>query len=95
MYMNKTQMVESYAATYEVSKVQAKVEIERVFGFLEGVLATGESVQVTGFGTFSVHEKPESTKRNPQNGAEVIVPKHKVPKFKYGATLKSAVNGGN
>lgn len=89
--MNKTQMVENYSETYEVSKRQAADEINRVFEFIQDTLVAGEVLQITGFGTFSTKDKPEYTARNPKDGSEVIVPKHKVPKFKAGAGLKKAV----
>lgn len=90
--MNKTQAIENYAESYEISKVQAKAELERVFGFIQDTLAAGEELQITGFGTFSTVQKEAAVKRNPSNGEPVDVPAHKVPKFKAGRVLRSAVN---
>jgi len=50
-------------------------------------------VALVGFGTFEVRKRAARTGRNPQTGAELKIKAAKVPAFKAGATLKTAVNG--
>ncbi len=58
-------------------------------------LAAGMTVPLTGFGVFSVVHREEQVRPNPQKpGEKVTVPAHNAPKFKAGAKLKQAVNGG-
>lgn len=45
-------------------------------------LIKGEKVQILGFGTFSVVEKPERKGRNPRTGEEITIPQHSVVRFK-------------
>ena len=52
----------------------------------------GNELFFHGFGTFEVHERAARTGRNPQTGAEMIIPACKVPSFKAGKALKAAVN---
>lgn len=59
-------------------------------------LAAGKVVPLTGFGQFSVVHREEQVRPNPQKpGEKVTVPAHNAPKFKAGAKLKAAVNGGS
>ena len=55
-------------------------------------LAEGESIQLTGFGTFEIRERPERDGRNPKTGEAIKIAACKAPAFKAGKTLKDAVN---
>jgi DNA-binding protein HU-beta len=52
----------------------------------------GESVPLIGFGTFEVRDRSARTGRNPRTGEEWKIKEAKVPAFKAGTALKSAVN---
>ena len=56
-------------------------------------LAKGESVQLVGFGTFSVKERAAREGRNPRTGEIVRIAAAKSPAFKAGKALKDKVNG--
>ena len=56
------------------------------------VLQRGDSISLPGFGTFEVRERGERTGRNPKTGEQLKISASKVPAFKPGATLKTAVN---
>ena len=91
--MNKMTAIDNYAVTYDVTKVQAKAELERVFDFIMDTLADGETLEIQGFGSFGVKHKEACVKYNPQDTTQKInVPAKDVPYFKPGATLKKAVN---
>ena len=55
-------------------------------------LKKGEKVQLVGFGTFEVSERPAREGRNPQTGETMTIAASKAPKFKAGKALKDAVN---
>ena len=55
-------------------------------------LVKGEKVQVIGFGTFEVSERPAREGRNPRTGATMTIAASKAPKFKAGKALRDAVN---
>lgn len=57
-------------------------------------LAAGSDVNLPGFGKFIVTDKEAGEKRNPSNGEMVMVPAHKAARFKVGAGIKKAINGG-
>jgi DNA-binding protein HU-beta len=46
---------------------------------------------LTGFGTFSVRERPARTGHNPKTGEPMEIKASKAPVFKAGKTLKDAI----
>ena len=55
-------------------------------------MVAGEKVQLVGFGTFEVNERPERQGVNPATGEKITIAAKKVVKFKAGADLTDAVN---
>jgi integration host factor subunit beta len=58
-------------------------------------LASGERIEVRGFGSFSLHYRPPRVGRNPKTGDSVEVPDKYVPHFKPGKELRDKVNSVN
>lgn len=58
-------------------------------------LASGERIEIRGFGSFSLHYRPPRVGRNPKTGDSVEVPDKYVPHFKPGKELRDRVNAGN
>jgi len=55
-------------------------------------LIKGETVKLSGFGTFSVRDKRERMGRNPKTGREVPITPRRVLGFKPSQVLKERVN---
>ena len=89
--MNKTELINAVAAKAEISKKDAEKAIAAVFGSIEDALKAGDKVQLIGFGTFEVKERAARTGHNPKTGASIEIAAAKVPSFKAGAALKTAV----
>src|SRR5437868_7779200 len=64
--------------------------LERMCSALEG----GESVKISGFGTFSVRQKGRRVGRNPKTGEEVPILPRRVLVFRPSHALKARINGG-
>jgi DNA-binding protein HU-beta len=90
--MNKTQLVDAVAEASSVSKVKAAEAVEAVLASISGALATGDSVTLVGFGTFSVVQRKAREGRNPNTGKAIKIAAKKAPKFAAGKALKEAVN---
>ena len=73
-----------------------KVDVEKVLkAFTETVadeLKKGEKIQLVGFGTFEVAERPAREGRNPRTGETMKIAASKAPKFKAGKALKDSIN---
>ena len=88
---NKAQLIETVAEKTDLTKKDATVAVDAVFGSIQDYLKVGEKVQLIGFGNFEVRERAARKGRNPQTGKEIQIPASKVPAFKPGKALKDAV----
>ena len=87
--MNKKELVAAVAEQAGLKKVDAEKAFTAV---VEGALKAGDKVQLVGFGTFEVAERPEREGRNPRSGETMTIAASKNPKFKAGKALKDAIN---
>jgi len=55
-------------------------------------LASGERIEIRGFGSFSLHYRPPRKGRNPKTGESVALVGKYVPHFKPGKELRERVN---
>jgi DNA-binding protein HU-beta len=90
--MKKTDVVNAVADAADLSKADAGRVLDAVINVITKALKSGDSVTLTGFGTFSVRERAARQGRNPQTGATIKIKKSKNPGFKAGKALKDAVN---
>jgi len=90
--VNKNDLVTAVAEDSGLSKKDAKVAVESVINNISSSLTNGSTVQLIGFGTFSVVERAAKKGVNPATGAPIHIPACKTVKFKCGSSLKEAVN---
>ena len=67
--------------------------LETVLDRLSRSLENGQSVKISGFGTFSVRQKGRRIGRNPKTGVEVPILPRRVLVFRPSQVLKAHVNG--
>jgi len=92
--LNKTELIAAIAEDTNLSKADAGRAFDSALEHLSRALVRGESVQLIGFGTFTVASRAERTGRNPSTGQPITIKASKSPKFSAGKALKDAVNGG-
>ena len=90
--MNKTELIEKIAAGAELSKADAKKALDATVEAIKEELTNGGKVQLVGFGTFAVSERPAREGINPSTKEKITIAAKKVAKFKAGAELADAVN---
>lgn len=90
--MNKQELVAAMADKSGLSKVDSEKFVKAFEETVKEALGKGESIQLIGFGTFSVSERSARTGRNPQTGKEIQIAAKKVVKFKAGKALDETVN---
>jgi integration host factor subunit alpha len=66
--------------------------LETVLDRMSSALEAGESVKISGFGTFSVRQKGRRVGRNPKTGIEVPILPRRVLVFRPSQVLKAHVN---
>ena len=90
--MTKQDLVNNAANSAGVTKKAAAEVLEAVLEGITKSLKKGESVTITGFGTFRVSKRAARTGVNPRNPSQKIkIPAMKLPAFKAGKSLKDAV----
>ena len=90
--MNKGDLIEKVVEETNLSKADATRAVDAVLSAISGSLASGESVALTGFGTFEVRSRAARTGRTPKTGETLQIAASKAPGFKPGKALKDAVN---
>jgi DNA-binding protein HU-beta len=73
------------------SKKEAEAVVDSVFEAIAKALKEGDRVNLAGFGTFTVIDKPSRKGRHPKTGEEIDITAKKVPKFSPGKGLKDVV----
>jgi len=91
--MNRKELVDALSAKTDSTKADAERNIAALIEIITATLQKGDPVSLVGFGSFEVRARAARTGRNPKTGEELKIKASKVPAFKAGATLKSAVNG--
>jgi len=89
--MTKAELVEAIAAGADITKVKAEAALKAALEAITAALKEGDSVQLTGFGTFAVRKRGARTGRNPATGETIQIKASKVPSFRAGKQLKDAV----
>jgi len=83
--MNKSALIEAVAAKAQVSKAEAAKVLDAALEAAVEAVKKGEGLQLVGYATLAVVEKPARKAKNPRTGAIVEVPAKKVVKIKPGA----------
>lgn len=89
--MNKTELIETIAEQAGLSKAGAEKAVAAFTNTVTDCLKKGESVVVTGFGTFLTSERPPRKGRNPRTGETIEVPATRGLRFKPSPALKAEV----
>ncbi|GAJ28795.1 integration host factor subunit alpha [Acidomonas methanolica] len=76
-----------------LSRHESAELLESVLEQIMRVLEQGDSVKLSGFGTFSVRQKGRRIGRNPKTGVEVPILPRSVLIFRPSQILKAKVNG--
>ncbi len=90
--MNKNELIAAVAEKSALSKKDAEKALNAFVSSVTDALAAGEKVQLVGFGTFEVKDRPARTGHNPLTGAVIDIAASKAPVFKAGKALKESVN---
>ena len=89
--MTKVELINAVAAQTGLKKKDAEAAVNSVFETIQTNLASGEKVQIVGFGTFGIKERAERQGRNPFSGETITIAASKHAVFTAGKALKDAV----
>lgn len=89
--MTKADMADAIFEKVGLSKKEAQDIIEIIFDTLKQTFKEGESVKVSGFGTFHVRKKAARRGRNPKTGEDLEIAPRKVITFRASNKLKLSI----
>ena len=90
--MTKQDLIAAAAQAAGVTKKDAQAVLDGVIDTITGTLKKGDSVTITGFGTFKISHRAARSGVNPRNPQQKIqIPAMKLPAFKAGKSFKDAV----
>lgn len=91
--MTKSELIEALAEKYPhlpIKEVEAGVKT--IIDNMAETLASGERIEIRGFGSFSLHYRAPRVGRNPKTGESVSLEAKYVPHFKPGKELRERVD---
>ena len=86
--MNKAEFVAKVAEKSGLTRKQADAAVAAFTQTVTETLKEGDKLQLMGFGTFEVKERPARTGRNPATGESIEITASKAPVFKAGKSFK-------
>ncbi len=89
--MTKADLADKLYEKIGLPKKEATSIVETLFDSMKSILAEGESIKITGFGTFLVRKKNARKGRNPKTGMELEIEQRKVVTFKPSLQFKDLV----
>ncbi len=91
--MTKSELIEQLAEQQpHLAYRDVEFAVNQILDYVCNALANGERVEIRGFGSLSLHYRPERVGRNPKTGDRVYVPAKHVPHFKPGRELRERVD---
>jgi integration host factor subunit alpha len=92
MALTKIDIIESVIDKLGITKKNTARIVETVFEIMKEQLAGGNTVKISGYGSFLVKDKKARRGRNPQTGDEMEISARKVLIFKSSPVLRKALN---
>ena len=90
--MTKSDLVEVLSKNQRyLAPKDVEVVVRSLINILSNSLASGERIEIRGFGSFNLHYHPSRIGRNPRTGESVNIPGKYVPHFKPGKELRKRV----
>lgn len=90
--MTKKDIIKAIARNHSLTNAQAQSIVDDVIGIITDAVADGDSVTITGFGTFKpVTHAPKSC-INPRTGEHMELPELNSVNFKAGRPFKERLN---
>jgi len=87
--IRKKSLINTVAQATNNTQEYTREVIERFLSEMISELAKGNRLEFRGFGVFEVVLRKQKRARNPKTRQEVLVPPHKVVRFRMGKEMKN------
>jgi len=93
--VTKSDLIEAIAKQQShLAHRDVELAVKCILEQMSQALASGERIEIRGFGSFSLHYRPPRMGRNPKTGDSVALSGKYVPHFKPGKELRERANRG-
>ena len=89
--MTKAEIVTRINEKTGIEKVAVLAIVEELMTSIRENMSNGENVYLRGFGTFHIVERKEKIGRNISKNTSVVIPAHKIPRFKPSKEFKAKI----
>ena len=89
--MNRAELCEAVAKQMKTTKAEADRFLSATLGCIQKGLKKDKTVQLVGFGTFSVKKRAARKGRNPQTGETIKIKASRTVGFRAGKGLKAKI----
>ena len=91
--MTKSELIETLARQQQhLALKDVELAVKCIIEQMSETLASGDRIEIRGFGSFSLHHRPPRMGRNPKTGESVSLTEKFVPHFKPGKELRDRVD---
>ena len=91
--MTRSDLVEALSERFsQLGQRDAELAVKAILESIGDALVSGQRIEIRGFGSFSVNQRPPRLGRNPRSGESVEIPAKRVPHFKPGKALREQVD---
>jgi integration host factor subunit beta len=91
--MTKSELIERIVAKQQqLSAKDVELAVKTILEQMSQTLASGNRIEIRGFGSFSLHYRAPRKGRNPKTGDSVQLSGKYVPHFKPGKEMRERVN---
>lgn len=90
--MTKADIVLKIHEKTGLSKKESAELMESVFSIMKNTFESGETLKISGFGSFTVKQKADRRGRNPQTGESLTISARRILTFKPSVLLRQSVN---
>ena len=94
--MTKSELIEELAKKQPHLAVKdVEFAVKCIIERMNQALSSGSRIEIRGFGSFSLHKRPQRMGRNPKTGEAVALAEKHVPHFKPGKELRDRVDSAS
>ena len=91
--MTKSELIEYITEKQnQLPMRDVELAVKLLLEYMSDILASGERIEIRGFGSFSLHYRAPRMGRNPKTGESVMLEGKYVPLFKPGKEMRDRVN---
>lgn len=91
--MTRSELTNNIARIQEnLTVADVELAVQCILEQLTETLATGDRIEIRGFGSFALNYRPARTGRNPKTGGTVAVEERYTPRFRPGKLLRDRIN---